>query len=214
MAKTASFDHYLPEYEQWFVKNRFVFLSELEAIRNVLPDQGRGVEIGVGSGIFALPLGITEGCDPSARMRGKAIERGINAIDGMAEDLPYANECFDFALMVTAICFVDSPQQSMRGIHRILKRHGELIIGFVDKNSPLGAMYVKKREKSLFYKEASFFSTEDITDLLQDNGFIIEQTRQTVFGPISGIKQIQQSENGRGKGSFIVVKAKKVYKTS
>lgn len=56
MAKTAPFDTYISEYEQWFDDHRFVFLSELEALRNVLPDTGRGVEIVIGSGVFASPL--------------------------------------------------------------------------------------------------------------------------------------------------------------
>ena len=76
MAKTAPFDNHLPEYENWFTDNHFAFLSEVQAIRKVLPANGRGVEIGIGSGIFAMPLGIKEGCDPSAAMRiaaGKAV---------------------------------------------------------------------------------------------------------------------------------------------
>jgi len=51
MAKTAPFDNYLAEYEHWFDVNYFVFLSELEAIRKVVPVRSRGVEVGIGSGI-------------------------------------------------------------------------------------------------------------------------------------------------------------------
>jgi len=212
MARTVPFDNYLSEYEQWFDENHFVFLSELEAIRMVLPSKGLGVEIGVGSGIFASQFGITEGCDPSANMRAKAIERGINAIDGIAETLPYKNENFDYALMVTTICFVDDPQQTMREIHRILRPEGEIIIGFVDKDSPVGKEYLKHKEKSLFYKDASFYSTEEIYQFLQDNGFSIGQTCQTIFGPLDAVKEKQQPVNGSSKGSFVVIKAKKMDK--
>jgi SAM-dependent methyltransferase len=209
MAKTKPFDNYLFEYEKWFEDYYFVFLSELEAIRSVLPAKGKGVEIGVGSGLFASALGITKGCDPSSIMRTKAIERGINAIEGIAENLPYKNESFDYALMVTTICFVDDPQQSIREIHRILKPHGELIIGFVDKTSPVGREYLKNKEKSIFYKDAVFFSTEEIYQFSRDNGFKIEQTCQTVFGALNEVKETQQPENGSSKGNFVVIKAKK-----
>jgi SAM-dependent methyltransferase len=210
MAKTIPFDNYLKEYEQWFDENNFVFLSELEAIRIALPSKGSGVEIGVGSGIFASPLGINEGCDPSDNMRAKAIERGINAIRGIAENLPYKNESFDYALMVTTICFVDDPNQALDEIYRILRPHGELIMAFVDKDSPLGKEYLKHKEKSLFYKDASFYSTEEIYHFLRSSGFSILQTCQTIFNPLGEINEIQQPEDGYNKGSFVVIKAKKM----
>ncbi|MBA7519835.1 hypothetical protein ES705_11923 [subsurface metagenome] len=213
MAKTAPFDKYFTEYEQWFDDYYFVYLSEVEAIRRVLPTEGRGVEIGVGSGLFASAVGITEGCDPSATMRAKAIERGIRAIEGIAERLPYEDKSFDYALMVTTICFVDDPQQSIHEIHRILKPHGELIIGFVDKDSPIGLEYLKYKEKSLFYKDATFYSAENIYKLLWENDFTIEKTYQTVFGTLKQVKEIQKPENGYGKGSFLVIKAQKESKT-
>jgi len=76
MAKTAPFDNCLSEYEQWFDNYYFVYLLEVEAIRRPLPTERSGVEIAMGSGLFASALGITEGCDPSSTMRAKAIERG------------------------------------------------------------------------------------------------------------------------------------------
>jgi len=209
MARTTPFDNYLFEYEKWFDDNYFTFLSEAEAIRSILPPKGKGVEIGVGSGIFASALGIKEGCDPSAAMRLKAQERGIKVIEGIAENLPYKDSSYDYALMVTTICFVDDAQKTLQEINRILKPGGEVIIGFVDKNSPVGKLYLLHKEKSLFYKEAEFFSTEDINKLLIRNGFLIIQTCQTVFGGLNDIKDIQHPEKGSGKGSFVVIKAKK-----
>ncbi|MBN1926616.1 MAG: class I SAM-dependent methyltransferase [Prolixibacteraceae bacterium] len=207
MAITEPFDKHLDEYEKWFDDNRFVFLSELEAIRSVLPKTGKGVEIGVGSGIFASKLGIDQGCDPSDIMLHKAIERGINAVKGIAENLPYQNQSFDFALMVTTICFVDDPEQSYKEIYRILKQHGHLIVGFVDRESPVGKEYLKIKDKSVFYKDARFFSNLEINSLLTRNGFNINQTVQTIFKPLSEVKEIQHPENGYKKGSFVIIKA-------
>lgn len=207
MPKTEPFNNYLKEYENWFADNHYVFLSELEAIKRLLPSTGRGVEIGVGSGIFAATLGIKEGCDPSEKMRDKALERGIDARDCIAEALPYPDDSFNFALMVTTICFVDDPHRSIKEIYRILKPEGQLIMGFVDKDSRVGKQYLKEKEKSLFYREAVIFSSEEIKDLLQQNGFRIERTLQTVFGMLHEINEIQKPENQTGNGSFVVIKA-------
>ncbi|MBN2482153.1 MAG: class I SAM-dependent methyltransferase [Bacteroidales bacterium] len=207
MAKTAPFDHYLDKYEQWFHNRHYVFMSELEAIRMVLPSEGRGIEVGVGSGIFAAALGITEGCDPSVTMLAKARERGINAVEGIAENLPYMDESIDFVLMVTTICFVDDAQKSFEEIKRVLKPGGKAIVGFVDKNSPVGKTYLRHKEESIFYKDAEFFSTEDIYHFLWYNNFKIDQTCQTVFGSLDEVNEIQQPEKGSGKGSFVVIRA-------
>jgi len=210
MPKIGAFEQYWMEYERWFEEHPFVFLSEIEAIKQVLPPAGRKVEIGVGSGLFASALNIEEGCDPSPRMRQKAQERGIKAIDGVAENLPYENQSFDVALMITTICFVDDPERSLKEINRILKPEGLVIVGFVDRESPLGKLYQEKKDKSRFYQEARFFSCREMVELLEQAGFLVEQIRQTVFGKLSEIKEVQQPKPGSGEGGFVVIRARKI----
>jgi ubiquinone/menaquinone biosynthesis C-methylase UbiE len=105
MTKTTAFDQHTGQYEQWFEKNHHVFHSELEAIKKVLPVKGEGIEIGIGSGIFAVPLGINKGVEPSEKMRPKAIARGLEVVNAPAEALHYDNNSIDYALMVTTIFF-------------------------------------------------------------------------------------------------------------
>ena len=62
------FDRYYKRYDAWYNKNKFAYLSELEAIKELLPKKGKGLEIGVGTARFAAPLGITTGVDPSENM--------------------------------------------------------------------------------------------------------------------------------------------------
>jgi len=210
MAKTKPFDEHLNEYEQWFSDNRYAYESELEAIRNILPEKGKGIEIGIGSGVFAAPLGIIEGIEPSGVMREKAAERGLHVIDGIAENLPLADKSYDFVLMVTTICFVDDISRSFAEAHRILKYDGNLVLGFVDKESLVGKLYLSLKDKSIFYKDARFYSTEEVYRVLWENDFTIISTHQTVFGLLEQINEIQETENGYGKGSFVVIKAKKL----
>ena len=209
MAKTNPFDAHLPAYESWFIQHEAVFLSELAALKQVLPLNARGLEIGIGSGIFAEPLGIKEGIEPSAAMRQKALERNIQALNAVAEDLPYADASYDFALMVTTICFVDDPARALSEACRILKPGGALILAYVDKDSPLGRQYLRNKERSLFYREATFFSTEELFSLLAAQGFVVEQCLQTVFGEMQEIKEPQEPLRGYGEGSFVVIKALK-----
>lgn len=207
MARTKPFDEHLTEYEQWFKDHHYVYLSELKAIKQFLPVSGKGVEIGVGSGLFAGELGIREGIDPSPAMCEKASERNIRVIRGVAEDLPYPDEVYDYALMVTAICFVDDISVSFREVRRILKKDGVFIVGFVDKDSPVGKLYLRNKEQSIFYKEADFFSTEEVLQYLTQNGFQKSGICQTVFGTLDSVKNIQASRPGYGEGSFVVIKA-------
>lgn len=210
MAKTKPFNEHLAEYEQWFIDNHFVFQSELAAIQKVLPVKCNSVEIGAGSGIFASLLGIKDGIEPSYAMRERARERYINAIDGIAEKLPYPDESYEYALMVTTLCFIDDVLQAFKETNRILKKNGAFLIGFVDKNSPVGKIYLKNKNQSVFYKDAVFYSTEEVYKYLWETGFKIDVTLQTVFGMLDKIKEIQVPQNGYGKGSFVVIKAIKL----
>ena len=209
MPKTQAFDNYSDEYDNWFVNNKYTFQSELNAIKKVIPDQGVGIEIGIGSGIFAEQLGIKEGFEPSEAMRKKAEERGIIVFDAVAENIPFPDECRDFALMITSICFVDDIYKSFGEAYRILKHNGSLIIGFIDKNSPVGKLYLKHKDESLFYKDAIFYGTEELYKILEKSGFKVESTYQTVFGSLEEINEVQEPRHGYGQGSFVVIRAKK-----
>lgn len=88
MAKTAPFDAYDERYEHWFDEHQAAYLSELLALRSLVPWEGHGLEIGVGTGRFAAPLGVPVGVDPSGAMLCRAAARGIETVRGVAEALP------------------------------------------------------------------------------------------------------------------------------
>jgi ubiquinone/menaquinone biosynthesis C-methylase UbiE len=210
MARTAPFDQYGELYERWFEENKYAYLSELEAVRHFIPSGKKGIEIGAGSGRFSVPLGIRIGIEPASEMQRLAAARGMKIINGIAENLPVSTESFDFALMVTTICFVDDLEISLGEIHRILKPHGSFVVGFVDKESPLGKVYQKKRHKSKFYSEATFYSARQVIKLVRRSGFSRIRAIQTVFGDSpAGIDSVQDWEEGFGEGGFCVIEAVK-----
>ncbi len=210
MAKTEPFDQYPEEYEEWFSQNHYAYLSELAAVKKALPDKGRGVEIGIGSGKFALPLGIKEGVEPSKAMREKARERGLSVTDGVAENLPLPDSSYDFVLMVTTICFVDDLNKALAESYRILKDDGCIILGFVDRESPVGKLYLTIKEQNVFYRDALFHSTGELYRYLADSNFEVTETFQTIFGLPEEVREVQKTEKGYGTGSFVVIKARKI----
>ena len=203
MPKIESFEKYSEEYEQWFNNHPDFYAAEIEAIRRLIPSAGaEGMEVGVGSGKFAVPLGIKIGVEPSEKMASIARLQGIDVHSGVAEDLPFSDGRFDFVLMVTTICFVDDTVKSFKEAFRVLKNDGFIIVGFVDKESELGRQYSEKKENSKFYKDATFFSVPEVLSYLNTSGFVISNVLQTLIpGELPNI-----IVEGFGRGSFVVIK--------
>ncbi len=201
------FDRYYKKYDAWYEKNKFVYLSELEALQKVIPKEGKGLEIGVGTGRFAVPLKIATGIDSSRNMLTIARRRGLNVRWGFGEDLPFWNETFDYIAIIITICFVKNPTKILEEAKRVLKDKGKIILGIIDKDSFLGKLYQKK--KSLFYNKANFYSVKNLVTLLKAVGFKKFTYYQTIFHFPKKIHSIEKPKKGFGKGSFIVISGKK-----
>lgn len=209
MPKIAAFEKHTSQYESWFAENKWTYQAELKAVQSLLPKSKRMLEIGVGTGRFAVPTGIRFGVEPSPKMGSIARQQGIQVVRGVAEALPLANQAFDAALMVTTICFVDNLLQSMREAGRVLKENGSLVIGFVDKESPIGQIYLAHQHESAFYKEATFYSTAEVLNGMKKAGFANFALRQTIFKPLSQIDKNEPVKAGYGAGSFVVMRGQK-----
>ena len=207
MPRVAPFEAHHRRYEAWFEKHEAVYISELLALRPFLPWVGRGIEIGVGSGRFAAPLGVQVGVDPSAAMLVHAAARGIEVVEGTAEDLPFDAGSFDHALVVTTICFVDSPEKMLAEVRRVLKPGGRLLIGFIDRASALGQYYLAHQAENVFYREATFYSADEVGRLLLQTGFSISAWGQTLAHPLPETHEIEPLRAGRGQCAFVVVAA-------
>lgn len=68
MPLVTPFDALHDRYELWFEEHEAACVSELLALRAFVPREGRGLDIGVGTGRFAAPLGVQVGLDPSSEM--------------------------------------------------------------------------------------------------------------------------------------------------
>lgn len=201
------FNEYYKKYDAWYDKHPKAFLSELEAVKKLLPKKGNGLEIGVGTGRFASALNIPTGIDPAEAMVEIARQRGIDACVGTGECLPYKEEIFDYVLIVIALCFVQDPPEVLKQAHRVLKEKGRIIIGIVDKDSFLGKFYQEKI--SVFYKNARFFSVSELTELLDRVGFHNMSYFQTISKSPDAITALEEPQKGFGQAGFVVVGASK-----
>jgi SAM-dependent methyltransferase len=194
-------------YDGWFARHEAAYISEILAVRALLPWEGKGLEIGVGTGRFATPFGIQIGLDPVKEMLAYAVARGVSCVQGRAEDLPFGEDSFDYALLVTTICFVDDAGAVLSEARRIVKPGGSLVIGFIDRKSVVGEAYLAGQGDNVFYREAGFYSAAEVSRLIQKAGFPKQVWAQTLFRSLEEIKQIEPLRPGYGEGAFVVVRA-------
>lgn len=177
------------------------------AVRALLPWRGLGLAIGVGTGRFAAPLSVQAGIDPARKVLDYAVNRGILTVQAIAETLPFSDSSFDYALSVTTICFVDDATAMLTEAHRVLKPGGELVIAFIDRTSDLGQDYLAHQAGNVFYREATFYSADEVEQLLRDTGFTEPAWVQTLSKTLEETDEIESLRAGYGQGAFVAVKA-------
>jgi ubiquinone/menaquinone biosynthesis C-methylase UbiE len=139
-----------------------------------------------------------------------ARQRGLQVCQAVGERLPFRDGQFNLVLLVTVICFVDDVAALLRELNRVLKSGGHLVIGFINRDSRLGQLYESRKETSAFYRDARFYSVEEVADRVQEAGFRSLRFCETLWGDPehlgSGRSEVR---DGYGNGAFVVLWAKK-----
>lgn len=203
-----SFDQLTDRYDGWFDRHAAVFESELEALKKVIPQSGEGLEVGVGSGRFSAALGIKTGIDPSEKLLSVAKARGISVFHAVAESLPFPDNNFDFVFFGTVLCFLSDPLKALSEAKRVLKQNGIFIIGMLDKHSKLVESYEDRKGKNPFYRNAHFYTVNEVLNLLHGSHFKEKEIYQTIFSTLETIKEPEPIKRGHGKGGYVVISAK------
>ena len=181
------FDTFAERYDKWYDKpfGKTAFKLENKCIEFLCKNLERPfLEIGVGTGRFAVALKMEYGSDKSIGVLKFAKERGIEVIRGEGENLPFVDSSFGAVFIVVTLCFVDDPLKVLKETSRILKDDGFLILGLIFKESPWASFYAKKGEEgNVFYKIARFYTLNELKFMLKNVGLQILEVRSTILPP-------------------------------
>ncbi len=212
--RISAFDALASAYDAWFEdEGRLIFAIEVKVFQKVLPLLPKPwLEIGVGSGRFAQALGIKTGIDPSAKLLAIARTRGIKVFQAKGEERFFGEETFGSIFLIVTLCFIDSPLAVLLEAHRILKKEGKLVLGLVLRDSPWGRFYSEKKEQGhRFYKYATFYSYQEVTELLEHTGFAIEKVISTLFQKPNELDEMEMPREGFSPDAgFTIIVARKV----
>ena len=127
----------LPDYSRQaerYDRTRSASPSVVRALRGALDGApGRRLaDIGGGTGNYALALR-GEGWEPvvidrSAAMLARAARKGLHTVEADAQRLPFADETFDAAMMVSMLHHVEDRGAALAEAQRILVRGGRLVL--------------------------------------------------------------------------------------
>ena len=155
-------------FEEWFNKphNRVAADLESRLMIDILKPIKREtvLDIGCGTGASLLPLlemGLqATGIEPSPYMLDIAKIKLGDRVDfhrGVAEDLPFEDNSFNYACLVTTLEFVDDHRQALEEACRVAK--DKIFLGVLNRYAIKG---IQRRIKGVFiksiYNQANFFS--------------------------------------------------------
>lgn len=172
--------------------------SEVEALKQVLPSLPRPwVEVGVGSGRFAMAIRIDVGLDPSSKLVEMAKNRGVGVLSGRGEQMPFRTGVFGAVFLIATLCFLDSPGTTLTEAARILRSEGKVVLGTVSRDSLWGQLYQGKKEAGhRLYRHATFYTHGEVKMLLTHTGFSIERVVATLFQNPCQVNHIEVPREG------------------
>ena len=133
-----------PYSQRFWVEAPHPFITR-ERLRDILAPQAgeRLLEVGPGTGYYALP--VAEWISPGGQLDvldvqqemldhtlRRARERGIDNIAPMladARELPYADDSFDAAYLVTVLGEIPDQDAALRELARVVKPGGRVVVG-------------------------------------------------------------------------------------
>ena len=160
------------EYDNWYQNPANRFVADLEnqlLLRLLEPVRGeRVLDIGCGTGrhlLMFLEMGLdVTGLDASPHMLDITREKLGHRAElhqGLAEDLPFEDNSFDIATLITTLEFVDDVQKALQEACRVAKKR--IFLGVLNRYAIKG---IERRIKGIFsestYNRARFFSVWEL----------------------------------------------------
>lgn len=178
------FEKYANDYDAWYdsQKGKILYENEKKCVSKLIDEcHGRILEIGVGTGRFAVLTSEAFGVDIARSPLKLARSRGIKVIQARAEELPFKDKSFFCVMLIVTLCFVNDALIVLKEAKRVLKDEGKIIIGTVFLDSEWGKFYEQKKKKGHhIYKFANFYTFEDFKKMVDLAGLNIKK----IFGTL------------------------------
>lgn len=145
-----TYDDIAPHYDKAMRPLDRWFLARLRATTfRYLPEDARLLEIGAGTGrnfVYYPANTLSIASEPSREMLKIASEKkrpdNIRLIQSCAEQLPFADDCFDAAFATLVFCSVARPEEAFAELRRVVKSGGTVILlEHVRPNGLLGPVF-------------------------------------------------------------------------
>lgn len=152
---TEVFKQRAGRYDAWHEKHRAPYASELMAVQKI--GYGGGVEIGVGTGRFAAPLGLKAGVDP-VRETLRLAPKTLDLVEGVGGLLPIRDKAYPCALIAATLCFVEDPATVLREAARAAESRT-----YSAERFPWGRLYTELgARRHPFYSKAKFYTVAEV----------------------------------------------------
>jgi phosphatidylethanolamine/phosphatidyl-N-methylethanolamine N-methyltransferase len=145
-----TYDDIAPHYDAAMRPLDRWFLARLRATTfRYLPEDARILEIGAGTGrnfVYYPTSTLSIASEPSREMLRIASEKKrpdhTRLIQSCAEQLPFADDCFDAAFATLVFCSLASPKKAFAELRRVVKSGGTVILlEHVRPNGLLGPVF-------------------------------------------------------------------------
>lgn len=217
------FDEWPEKYDRWFETPIGSLVRQYESrLLGEMANPGRGerfLDAGCGTGIFTVDL-LEAGSDVTGleislpmlhRAGQKASRHCFHMVQGDMRRLPFAGDCFDKTISVTAIEFLDEDaMEAVAEMFRVTRPGGLIVVASLNSLSPWAAERKAKQGHPVF-AHARFRSPSEMLELAPVSG----STRTAVHfrkndDPLQAVEiEREGSKRGLDTGAFLVVRWEK-----
>lgn len=231
----AKFDGLANEYDQWFMENENLYLTELSVVEKALADVNtdRTLSVGCGSGLFEVSLKdkgivVTDGLEPSEDMAEIARKRGLDVIIGVIETAELEDEAYDCIYLNGSSSYIEDLDQAYKTVYKALKPGGHIVVIDVPKESPYGIIYEFVGHAGTYDLDAfkgilppspypidlvstfTLTTTPEKRDILENVGFKDFKFYQALTqSPVYSNDSVEGAIDGYDKGSYVAIVAQK-----
>ncbi len=168
------FDDWPERYDRWFQTpiGKLVIEYEREAVLDILrPMPGESIlDAGCGTGLFTLDFlrsgAAVTGLELSLPMLNGACRRAgrypFQGIQGNMIGLPFKNACFDKAVSITALEFIEDAEGAVLELFRVTRSGGLVVVATLNSLSPWAERRKAKTQRGEKHiLESAFFRSPD-----------------------------------------------------